>query len=186
MTVKCKVEEAKMSLDDGSSNRSTSTCSGINVEQAQKDFAELNRELSISSQHVGHASKEQRQGAISFEAPDLEKSSSSVRAHHGDWDLETILRGARSLDQESGIKPKRVGVVWDNLAVTGVGWVKNYVRTFPDAFVSFNVPETICHLFGWDLNRKKKEVDLLRGLRGLAKPGNMVIVLGRPGSGCST
>ncbi len=174
-----------MSLDEGSSNGSPSTSSGINVEQAQKDYAELNRELSVSSQHIGHASKERTQESV--EAPDLEKNSSSIRTHQGDWDLEKILRGARSLDQESGIKPKRVGVVWDNLAVTGVGGVKNYVRTFPDAFVSFfNIPETICHLFGWDLNREKKEVDILRGLRGLAKPGNMVLVLGRPGSGCST
>ena len=176
-----------MSIDTDDSSGSPSASSGVNVKRAQTDFAELNRELSGTSQQMRRVSKEPIQGTTSIEAIDLEKSLPLATPEQGEWDLETILRGARSLDQESGIKPKRVGVVWENLTVKGIGGVKNMVRTFPDAFISFfNVPETICHLFGWDFKREKKEISILKDVRGFAKPGDMVLVLGRPGSGCST
>ena len=176
-----------MSNDNATFSDSRSTSSGVNVLQAEAGFAELKRELSAVSQQIRQASKERMHETTLAETVDLERSSSLETPEQGEWDLETILRGARTLDEESGIKPKRVGVLWENLTVKGIGGVKNFVRTFPDAFVSFcNVPETVCHLFGWDFKREKKETSILRGLRGLAKPGDMVLVLGRPGSGCST
>jgi ATP-binding cassette, subfamily G (WHITE), member 2, SNQ2 len=76
-------------------------------------------------------------------------------------------------------------VIWDNLTVKGIGGAKNYVRVFPDAFISFfNVPGTIMSIFG--LGKKGREFNILHGFRGVAKPGEMVLVLGRPGSGCTT
>ena len=79
----------------------------------------------------------------------------------------------------------RVGVIWDNLSVRGMGGVKTFIKTFPDAIIDFfNVPETIMHMFGY--GQKGKQFDILRGFRGVTKPGEMVLVLGRPGSGCTT
>jgi ATP-binding cassette, subfamily G (WHITE), member 2, SNQ2 len=76
-------------------------------------------------------------------------------------------------------------VIWDNLTVKGIGGVKNYVKVFPDAFISFfNVPGTIMSIFGF--GKKGREFNILQGFRGVAKPGEMVLVLGRPGSGCTT
>jgi len=78
-----------------------------------------------------------------------------------------------------------LGVIWENLTVSGIGGVKNIIKTFPDAFVSFfNVPETLMHIFGY--GRKGREFDILKNFRGVAKPGEMVLVLGRPGSGCTS
>lgn len=78
-----------------------------------------------------------------------------------------------------------IGVIWDNLSVRGMGGVKTTVKTFPDAIVDFfNVPETIMHLMGY--GKKGKECNILEGFRGLTRPGEMVLVLGRPGSGCTT
>jgi ATP-binding cassette subfamily G (WHITE) protein 2 (SNQ2) len=69
--------------------------------------------------------------------------------------------------------------------VRGIGGVKNIVKTFPDAVVDFfNVPATIMHLLGF--GKKGREFEILRDLCGVAKPGEMVLVLGRPGSGCTT
>src|SRR6202046_4090016 len=53
------------------------------------------------------------------------------------------------------------------------------------AFVSFfNVYETAMHLLGF--GKKGREFDILKNFRGVTKPGEMVLVLGRPGSGCTT
>ena len=77
------------------------------------------------------------------------------------------------------------GVIWDNLTVSGMGGVKTFIKTFPDAIIDFlNVPETIMHLFGY--GKMGQQVDILKGFRGVTKPGEMVLVLGRPASGCTT
>jgi ATP-binding cassette, subfamily G (WHITE), member 2, SNQ2 len=77
------------------------------------------------------------------------------------------------------------GVIWDCLTVRGIGGVRNIVKTFPDAFIDFfNVPGTVMSMFGW--GKKGKEIKILQDFRGVAKPGEMVLVLGRPGSGCTT
>jgi ABC-type multidrug transport system ATPase subunit/ABC-type multidrug transport system permease subunit len=88
-------------------------------------------------------------------------------------------------EQESGIKSKHIGVIWENLTVSGTGGVTNFVKTFPDAFISFfNVYETAQQLFG--IGKKGRDVKILSSFRGLVQPGEMVLVLGRPGSGCTT
>ncbi len=39
-------------------------------------------------------------------------------------------------------------------------------------------------IFGW--GKKGQEIDIIRNFRGVAKSGEMILVLGRPGSGCTT
>jgi len=88
-------------------------------------------------------------------------------------------------EQESGIRSKHIGVIWENLTVSGTGGVTNFVKTFPGAFISFfNVIETGMHILG--IGKKGREVNILQNFRGLVHPGEMVLVLGRPGSGCTT
>jgi ABC-type polysaccharide/polyol phosphate transport system ATPase subunit len=71
------------------------------------------------------------------------------------------------------------------LTVSGIGGVKNFVSTFPDAVIGFfNIFSTIWSLLGMD--KKGKEIDILKGFKGVMKPGEMCLVLGRPGSGCTT
>jgi len=63
--------------------------------------------------------------------------------------------------------------------------VRNFISTFPDAVVGFfNIFATASSILG--LNKKGREFDILKGFRGVTKPGEMVLVLGRPGSGCTT
>ena len=151
--------------------------SGVDVKQAQRAFAELSKQLSVLSRANSRASIPRTQ--------DVEKAISSEETSEDSWDLEDTLRGAKKADQDSGIKSKYIGVIWDNLTVRGIGGVKNFVKVFPDAFIDFfNVPGTIMHLMGY--GKKGKEFNILQNFRGVAKPGEMILVLGRPGSGCTT
>ncbi|KAB2576650.1 ABC transporter G family member 11 [Lasiodiplodia theobromae] len=151
---------------------------GINVARAEHDFQELSRELSRLSRSQ---SKKHKAGAT-----DIEKVASvSEESDQEPFDLEAVLRGRRGEEEEAGIKSKKVGVIWDGLTVRGIGGVKNYVKTFPQAFVSFfNVYETAKNIIG--VGKKGREFDILKDFRGVAKPGEMVLVLGRPGSGCTS
>lgn len=74
------------------------------------------------------------------------------------------------------------GVLFQDLTVSGMGGVKTYIKTFPHAFLDIVSP--IINLLPH--KRNGEEVEILKDFRGLVKPGEMCLVLGRPGSGCTT
>ena len=49
-----------------------------------------------------------------------------------------------------------------------------------------NYPLEIAGLFNKLTGRGKRKIQILRNFEGLVKSGEMLVVLGRPGSGCST
>lgn len=161
---------------------------GIDVKASEADFAELQRELSGISQTSKKIARTKSRESHHKGVADIEKGTNATSDSASEdeiFDLESTLRGNQAAEIESGIRPKHIGVVWEGLTVTGRGGVTNFVKTFPDAFVSFfNVVETGMNIFG--LGKKGKEVDILKDFRGVTKPGEMVLVLGRPGSGCTT
>lgn len=160
------------------------TNSGIDVAVAEEQFATLKRELTGISQASRQLSREQsRASKHKGGEKDIENGPSESEGEQ--FDLESTLHGNHAAEEESGIRPKHIGVIWDGLTVSGTGGVTNFVKVFPDAFVSFfNVIETGMNLFG--VGKKGKEVKILDDFRGVTKPGEMVLVLGRPGSGCTT
>ena len=115
---------------------------------------------------------------------DIEKTNSSSQEDEP-FDLEEALRGNKEAELQAGIKPKQIGVIWENLTVSGLGGIKSTVQTFPDAFVSFfNIYGLIK---GWlGLGPKGEDIDILRDFKGVVKPGEMILVLGNPGAGCTT
>jgi len=158
---------------------------GVNVVGAEKEFAELQRELSHVSRKL---SRQQSRRSERHNAPsDLEKAASAEGSEEDEpFNLEETLRGNKLLEEESGIKGKQIGVIWENLTVKGMGGSKIYVPTFPDAFTGFfgapfKLAMSLCGIGG-----KGKEVTILKDFFGVAKPGEMVLVLGKPGSGCTT
>ncbi|KAH7330366.1 ABC-2 type transporter-domain-containing protein [Rhexocercosporidium sp. MPI-PUGE-AT-0058] len=168
-------------------NGFSSINSGINVEAAEAEFATLQRELSGISQTSRRLSRTQsRQSKKGVSEKDVEQLASEDSTTDDEaFDLESTLRGNHNAEQESGLRPKHIGVIWDNLTVSGNGGVTNFVKTFPDAFISFfNVFETAMNVFG--VGKKGREVKILKDFRGVVNPGEMVLVLGRPGSGCTT
>jgi ATP-binding cassette subfamily G (WHITE) protein 2 (SNQ2) len=97
---------------------------GVNVQRAEADFAELSKELSRTSNISRRLSRVQsRQSRKDQNIGDIEKGGvvgsddSSVEA----FDLEKTLRGSRDEEEAAGIKSKRIGVIWDDLTVSGIG-----------------------------------------------------------------
>ncbi|KAJ5955225.1 hypothetical protein N7501_009504 [Penicillium viridicatum] len=163
----------------------TSFQMGVDVTTAEKDFSELSKQFSSISHQARRLSRQESRGSkMGVTTKDIEKAEGSTTSADS-WDLETTLRGDRVASEEAGIKDKHIGVIWDNLTVRGMGGVKTYIKTFPDAIIDFlNLPGTIIDLFGW--RKTGQEYNILEGFRGLTRPGEMVLVLGRPGSGCTS
>ena len=150
---------------------------GISVEQAEAEFAHLRQELSRASR-VSSRRDGEKDAKPAEEAPSSESDGEQ-------FDLESALRGDLDAERQAGIHPKHIGVYWDGLTVKGMGGSTNFVQTFPDVLVdSFNFITPLINLLG--LGTKGPEVTLLDGFKGVCKPGEMVLVLGKPGSGCTT
>ncbi len=172
-------EEQRESARQGNPNGFSHVTTGVSVEQAEADFAELQREISRASRASHRASLDVEKAAghalESAESEDLDEP----------FDLESTLRGGLNAVQEAGIKDKHIGVYWDGLTVKGMGGMTNYVKTFPDAFTDFfDYWTPLMRLIGRE--KKGVEATLLDNMVGVVNPGEMVLVLGRPGSGCTT
>jgi ATP-binding cassette, subfamily G (WHITE), member 2, SNQ2 len=64
-----------------------------------------------------------------------------------------------------------VAVVFENLTVCGMGGVKHFVKTFPDAFVDFfNLYGTVRGFMG---KKFGTETEILHDFNGIVKPGEV-------------
>lgn len=156
---------------------------GVSVEQAVADFAELQREISQLSRASRISSRNSRHAADAEKGMNGHLTGSETSEDN--FNLEEVLRGGLDAEMEAGIKPKHIGVYWDGLTVKGMGGMTNYVKTFPDAFTDFfDYWTPLMNLLG--RGKKGVEATLLNDFKGVVNPGEMVLVLGRPGSGCTT
>jgi hypothetical protein len=100
----------KESLQDFDCNglvRTQSAC--VDVERAEQEFAQLNRQFSAYSERSRRLSTQQTRKHSKVKVGDVEKAVSSDDSSEEPWDLETTLRGAKAADREAGIKTKRIG-----------------------------------------------------------------------------
>lgn len=79
-------------------------------------------------------------------------------------------------------KQRQLGLAYRNLAVFGYGTDADYQMTVYNALLKL-VSFTKHALTGF---KNGTRVDILRPMDGIINPGDMVVVLGRPGAGCST
>lgn len=89
-----------------------------------------------------------------------------------------FARVAMRMMNEKGVRVLKSGFVFKDLRVTGTGSSLQYQQTVSSVMTA---PLRIGELF-----KKGKERVILKNFEGVVKAGELVVVLGRPGSGCST
>ncbi|KAM0548418.1 hypothetical protein ACHAPJ_009904 [Fusarium lateritium] len=86
------------------------------------------------------------------------------------------------VESEAGSAPPRsLGVAWKNLNVFGWGSGAEHQKTYVDYPI-----DAVKYLVGLVGGGKKRRVDILRNFEGVVEQGELLLVLGPPGSGCST
>ncbi|KAL1860169.1 hypothetical protein Plec18170_002118 [Paecilomyces lecythidis] len=113
--------------------------------------------------------------------------STSKISSHGDapddsrneiWHLKPWVEEKHARDIESGFKKRELGVTWKDIhvkAVTASASVNENVVS------QFNIARMVK-----DRRYKAPHKTIIQGSSGCVKPGEMLLVLGRPGSGCTT
>ncbi|KAK3372608.1 ABC-2 type transporter-domain-containing protein [Podospora didyma] len=123
---------------------------------------------------------------------DVEPPTPESSEEEDDFQLEQFMRDGRLEPRtESGESTKKVGVVFKNLTVKGVGANATFVRTLPKAVLGTFGPDLYHLLSSWipalRFGRQQGELrTLIHDFTGVVRHGEMMLVLGRPGSGCST
>ncbi|OXV06101.1 hypothetical protein Egran_06131 [Elaphomyces granulatus] len=109
---------------------------------------------------------------------DPELNPTSTKFNAGKW-VKNFLRFV-SLDPDR--YPRRTaGVSFRNLNVYGFGTAADYQMNVANAWLK--AADWFRSLV---VHREKIRIDILRDFEGLVQSGEMLVVLGRPGSGCST
>lgn len=107
-----------------------------------------------------------------------------------EFHLEEFMREGHFEKRTDGRSAKRVGVIWKNLGVQGTGSTATFVKTLPDAILGTFGPDLyriLCRFIpSLKLKSHAKTRVLVHDFSGVVRDGEMMLVLGRPGSGCST
>ncbi|KAK9475786.1 ABC-2 type transporter-domain-containing protein [Lipomyces japonicus] len=98
-----------------------------------------------------------------------------------DFKLEKVLRNANNANSRDGIKDRSIGVMFKSLTVVGVDVATTSLFTLGELLSApFRIREAIKSV------RNKKVRNLIEDFNGVVNKGEMLLVLGRPGAGCST
>ncbi|KAI4182663.1 MAG: hypothetical protein LQ346_006537, partial [Caloplaca aetnensis] len=178
-------------------------------EAMRREFSHLSQTPSKGSQKSGRAklfrmrtsqskaskssrSRQRRPSSESMRAEDLEAGDGEAMAEKVDaFELGGFIKeGHFEKRTEEGQSAKKIGVVFKNLIVKGSGSTAATAKTLPDAVLG---------TFGLDLYRiisgfvpalqrhnAGETRTLINDFTGVVRDGEMMLVLGRPGSGCTT
>ncbi|VDC04768.1 unnamed protein product [Peniophora sp. CBMAI 1063] len=143
---------------------------------AEREVIALARTMTQASKHAGDDSDVVDNPFEGSTDPALDPSSGHFNMEM--W-LKRILH-IQSRDPEHF--PKRTaGVSWKNLNVHGYGNATDYQKNVVNVITT--LPGYIRSLFR---RRSGKRIDILRNFEGVLRESEMLVVLGRPGAGCST
>ncbi|CAM9010933.1 unnamed protein product [Wickerhamomyces anomalus] len=133
-------------------------------------------------------SHSQEEGGVLHKLETLSKQLSRRTAKEGpfeidpnDFDLKRVLGAFFKSADEQGIHLRSTGVVLKDVTTIGVDAASSFAPTVGDLAL---FPITMFQKLKALRHRKTRK--LIRNVNGVVEPGEMCLVLGRPGAGCST
>ncbi|KAL1762505.1 ABC-2 type transporter-domain-containing protein [Schizophyllum commune] len=179
-------EQAAPHTGDGDATIEIVDDSHVDVAQAENQFHVLERRM------TQHSTKDKDQDSVKTATVEGSNSDDPEKGkvEPERFDLREYLSSSNDANAAAGIKHKHVGVVWEDLQVDVLGGAgsKIYVPTLADAIIGFFLAPLfwIMQAIKPFMPQKKEYKTILHSSSGVLKPGEMCLVLGAPGSGCST
>ncbi|GMM31117.1 ATP-binding cassette transporter [Martiniozyma asiatica (nom. inval.)] len=105
-----------------------------------------------------------------------------------DFDLKRILQYISHSNEKKGIQSSQTDIVFEDFEVIGKNTSASVLKDVGDVLFApiTKLYQRLSHKKLIDLSKLPKKRQILRDVNGYATPGTMTLVLGRPGSGCST
>lgn len=105
----------------------------------------------------------------------VDPSDASVDPGNDEFQLPKFLKMFRKQIEQAGHSMMQVGIAYKDLNIYGKGEALQLQKTVGNSFMVQDM-----------FKSKKQHKHILRNFDGIVKSGELLIVLGRPGSGCST
>lgn len=165
----------------------------VSRRSAMEDFEGMRRELTrLSLSRTRSTAKARRPSQPRDEEKAFDEASSVADDEfRGGFDLSEFLMGGHLERRTTAGEPaKKVGVVFKNVTVKGIQTGASFVRTLPDAVIGTFGPDLYKLVTNFipqiHIGKRPPVRDLLHDFSGTVREGEMMLVLGRPGAGCST
>lgn len=167
------------SHSDSASSMTTGPADRNDLMQAD-DRTELRRIATDLYRRRSSVAGEQSGLQLSRTLTAIDENDPAVDPDSPQFNLEKWVKGFVRRATERGIDRKGTGVAFRNLDVYGSGSALQIQQTVGSLLTS---PLRLGEFFSFG---KKEPKHILHGFDGLLQKGEMLLVLGRPGSGCST
>ncbi|KAI8330865.1 ABC-2 type transporter-domain-containing protein [Chlamydoabsidia padenii] len=132
----------------------------VDIDAAMQDYEQLRKELTQHSRRMS-------------------KSANDAENGTPDFDLTDFLKNQREQGAAAGFHPKHMGVYWKDLVVQGLGADAKVIPT------NYTWIANAIQFWKWG-RHQGHDFTILKGNDGFCKDGEMLLVLGRPGAGCTT
>ena len=133
----------------------------------------MRRRSSVYTQHTAVSGRPDTMGTIREDDPCLDPQTDK-------FDLGKWLAYGLGEFRREGALDLRPGIVFKNLSISGTGAAVQFQDTVASTFTApFRIGEAL-------QNRHSPPKRILNEFNGVLKSGELLLVLGRPGAGCST
>ena len=144
-----------------------------------EDDSEMERRTSIVqalARSYSHASGTHPSGQNPFQAGE----DSPLNPNSPNFNAREWAKSVVELVRQDGAGFRSAGVCYQNLNVYGYGGASDYQADVGNVWLALD--DVIGRLTG----RSRQRIDILRNFDGVVHAGEMLVVLGPPGAGCST
>ncbi|KAI9742696.1 MAG: hypothetical protein M1818_003837 [Claussenomyces sp. TS43310] len=113
-----------------------------------------------------------------YDDEEADEKDGPIETRAEDWELMPEIRLVKQQNEKDELKGRKLGVTWKNLTVKGVGADAAFNENVGS---QFDIPSHIR-----EARHQAPQKTIIENSHGCVKPGEMLLVLGRPGSGCSS
>ncbi|CZT03553.1 probable ATP-binding cassette multidrug transport protein [Rhynchosporium agropyri] len=141
----------------------------------EKTNMSTNKSIKMTRSHTNNSYYSRRRSNRARDDSDDENENEPISS---DWSMMPEIEAFKAQGEKDAVKGRKLGVTWKNLVVKGIG---------ADAAISENVGSQFNTLRAIKEGRQKAPLKtIIEGSSGCVKPGEMLLVLGRPGAGCTS
>ncbi|KAL6918139.1 hypothetical protein FSHL1_009570 [Fusarium sambucinum] len=144
-----------------------------------EDDSEMERRTSIVqalARSYSHASANHPSGQNPFQAGE----DSPLNPNSPNFNARQWAKSVVELVRQDGHSFRSAGVCYQNLNVYGYGGASDYQADVGNVWLGLQ------DVIGKVTGKKQQRIDILRNFDGVVHAGEMLVVLGPPGAGCST
>lgn len=147
-------------------------------EEFQATEAQRDEQVLQLAREYSHASGVHGQNPFTVHSDD---PNSPLNPSSDKFSARAWAKAIYEMVSHEGSSFRTSGLAFQNLNVFGFGAGTDYQKDVANVWL--DVSESIRGLFG---GKRQRRIDILRQFDGVVNPGEMLVVLGPPGSGCST